>query len=114
MKGQINITENLNIFVKFRSQIIENGMAKDLLKLEKVSCKQVITKIMYTASRINYDADTCKVQKGNYTFDGLDVNALDQANRFAPRLVGLNQWTIGFYGNKGSYLCITMVVEMKV
>lgn len=114
LRGNITISENVNLFVKFSSQVTENGKTKDLLRLEKVSCKQVITKIIYTATHLNYDADTCKVFKGNYTFDSFDVNALDQGNRFAPRLVGLNTWRVGFYDNKGSYVCAILVVEMKL
>lgn len=114
IKGTINITENLDNFVKFTSQTYENGKLKVLLKLDKVSCKHVLTKIIYAAAHVNYDMDTCKVLKGSYSFDNIDVNKLDQANRFAPRLVGSNEWHVVFYGNRGTYLCLSLVVEMKV
>lgn len=114
LKGHINVTENIDNYVKFTSQTYEDGKMKVLLKLDKVSCKHVLTKIIYAAANINYDMDTCKVLKGSYTFDSLDVNKLDQGNRFAPRLVGNNQWLVAFYGNSGTYLCLTLVVEMKV
>lgn len=114
IKGTVNVTQNLDNFIKYTSQTFEDGKVKVLLKLDKVSCKHVLTKIIYAAAHLNYDMDTCKVLKGNYSFDTIDVNKLDQANRFAPRLVGDNEWRVVFYGSKGAYLCLSLVVEMKV
>lgn len=114
IRGSVNITENMDNFVKFSTQKYQDGKMRVIFKLDKVSCTHMLTKIIYSIGRINYDMDTCVVQKGNYSFEDIDMNKLDQNKLFAPRLQGEHELHVVFYGTRGSYVCLDAVVESKV
>lgn len=116
LNGSVIVTKNAILFLHFRAGVEENGKLKKYkLFYPKLTCKNILMKIILAAVNIKYNEDTCEVLKGNYYFYGLDINKLDHAAGFIPiREPGINDWYLSFYGNDGTYICFILRVELTL
>lgn len=115
LRGNITVLEDTVNYLKFVGNVYVDGKKKQTMKMEKATCKSVLTKVIYAASRVAYDADSCKVLKGSYSFDNVDVQKEDTANYMSPgRLLGLNEWRIQLFGDAGTHICFTIQVKYRV
>lgn len=114
--GNLTIVKNIPLQVKFYSGLLKNGQVHTYhLNFKNMSCKNVITKLVYTSFNVNYDPENCTVFKGFYEFRNLDVNKIEHGASFMPaRVMGLKKMYLGLYTSAGTYLCLDIVMQFDI
>lgn len=114
VRGNVTVKEDVIAFMTFKSGVEKRGkVTRYNLDYKKITCKSLLFKILYSAIKIKYDPNTCKLLKGHYFFNDLDVNKLDQSANFVPmREMGIHLWYIGLFNSRGTLICVDLKVEM--
>lgn len=114
LNGTVIVKKNVIPFLNFRAGVEDDGKFNNYkLSYLKLTCKNILMKIILTAINLKFNDDTCEVPKGNYHFEGIDVNKLDHAVRSIPiREPGINRWQFSFYGAEGTYVCFVLRLEL--
>lgn len=116
INGSVIVKKDIITFLNFRSGVEKNGKLKNYnLSYSKLTCKNLMMKVVLAAVNIKYNEDTCEIFKGNYYLEGIDINILDHAVNIIPiREPGINNWYLNFFGNEGTFVCIILRVELTV
>lgn len=116
LKGTMIVKKNVKLFLNFKAGVEENGKLKNYkLFYTKLTCKNLLLKLIMAAVNLKVNEDTCEVPMGNYQFEGFDINKIDHAMSLIPiREPGMNNWYLNFYGNDGTYICLILRVEIAL
>lgn len=113
IKGTWMSKEDLRgYFWRFKYGRQKSGVIKYSFEYDRISCRNIIPKLLLLATHVRYDAKSCVIHKGTYAFDDLDLTAIDKGTFVFPiRELGESVMLFSYYGPGGTVYCFTMVTE---
>lgn len=113
-----NITVNASeptkeYYWSFVGLIENNGKIKKVIDTKGFKCKHPLAFAILLAIKVPFDRNNCKIRKGFYKFDNIDVDAIDHTISVIPvRAPGFNMYVISMYNATGTIFCLEIHSEI--
>lgn len=113
VKGTWTSKEDLSgYFWSFKYGKYKYGDIKYTYIYDKISCNNVIPKLLLVASHVKYDPKRCVFYKGTYSFDNIDLTLVDKgAFVFPARELGESVIVLSFYKPGETVYCYKALIE---
>lgn len=116
LRSNITVKEDLlGCVVRFKANQNKKEVGSSSIDYKGLTCKNMFTKLIYSNFKVKYDPVTCKIFKGNYANNNIDINKIDRAANFIPvREMGVNVWTLNIYRNSECFLCYEVKIRLQL
>lgn len=64
IKGNITFFQDIRLFLRFKTGLETKSGLKFITKFERITCKNIVSRLIFISMNIKFDPNTCKILKG--------------------------------------------------